>query len=197
MYGWRNDFGVGCLSGFVTQAYSKNRCFNKEKYNSKNLAVGVCASAESGEMHWNSPESGRIPCALVCSVTAALLSCPARSEDVLGGNTGCICLDVCAMKEESIGSRDCEERHLKNNISTRQRQHELTEGNLCSSNLVSFYKKDTFVVGVGKAVDAVFLGFSKAFDTFVLHSILLGKISSSGMSWFMVCWVKSRLDGRA
>lgn len=132
-------------------------------------------------MHWNSPESGRTPCALVCcGVTAALL-CSARSEDVLGGNTGCVCSDVCATKKEPRGGRDCEERHLKNNITTRHRQHELTEGNLCSSNLVSFYKKDACVAGVEKAVDVVFLGFSKAFDTSVLHSILLGKSSSRGM----------------
>ena len=44
----------------------------------------------------------------------------------------------------------------------------------------------------GKAVDVVFLDFSKAFDT-VLHSILM----DSGMSRFTVCWVKNWLKGRA
>lgn len=134
----------------------------------------------------NSPDSGRTTCALVCSVTAALLSCPAHSEDVLWGSTGFVCLDFHAMKKEHEGRTECEERHLKNNITIRHRQHEFTEGNLWSSNLVSFYKKFTCVVGEGKAVDVVFPGFSKAFDT-VLHSILLGELSSSGMSRFMVC----------
>ena len=47
-----------------------------------------------------------------------------------------------------------------------------------------------------KAVDVVFLDFSKAFDT-VPHSILLDKLSNCGMSGFTVCWVKNRLKGRA
>lgn len=123
----------------------------------------------SGEMHWNSPDSVRTMCALVCRVTAALLSCPACSEDILGRgrNTGCVCLDVHAMKKEPIGGKDHEERCLKNNTTIRHRQHEFTEGNLCSSNLISFYKKVICGVDEGKAVDVFFLGFSKAFDTFV------------------------------
>ncbi|KAK4815141.1 hypothetical protein QYF61_017582 [Mycteria americana] len=49
----------------------------------------------------------------------------------------------------------------------------------------------THLVGEGKVVD-----FSKAFDT-VPHSILLDKLSSCGVSGFMVRWVKNWLDGRA
>jgi len=45
-------------------------------------------------------------------------------------------------------------------------------------------------------VGVVFLDFSKAFDT-VPHSILLDKLSSCGMSEFMVCWVKNWLKSRA
>ena len=48
----------------------------------------------------------------------------------------------------------------------------------------------------GKAVDVVFLDFSTAFDT-ISHSTLLAKLSSCGMSGFMVCWVKNWLKGRA
>lgn len=44
----------------------------------------------------------------------------------------------------------------------------------------------------GKAVDVVFLDFSKAFDT-VPHSILLDKFSSCGISRFRVHWVKTWL----
>lgn len=80
MSGWGNDFGVGCLAGFVTQAYLKNKCFNKDKNNIKNLAVGVCASAESGETHWNSPDSVRTTCALCAQgySSPALLPCTFR-----------------------------------------------------------------------------------------------------------------------
>ena len=47
-----------------------------------------------------------------------------------------------------------------------------------------------------KAVEVVFLDFSKALDT-VPHSILLDKLSSCGMSRFAVHWVKHWLNGRA
>jgi len=45
-------------------------------------------------------------------------------------------------------------------------------------------------------VDAVFLDFSKAFDT-VPHSILLDKLSNCGMIGFVVHWVNNWLKGRA
>ncbi|KAK4828359.1 hypothetical protein QYF61_026020 [Mycteria americana] len=56
--------------------------------------------------------------------------------------------------------------------------------------------KVTHPVDEGKAVDVVFLDFSKAFGT-VPHSILLDKLSNCGMSGLTVCWVKNWLKGRA
>ncbi|GAB0181964.1 mitochondrial enolase superfamily member 1 [Grus japonensis] len=58
------------------------------------------------------------------------------------------------------------------------------------------YAQVTCLVDEGKAVDVVFLDFSKAFDT-VPHSILLDKLSNCGMSRFTVRWVKNWLKGRA
>lgn len=48
----------------------------------------------------------------------------------------------------------------------------------------------------GNVVDLVFLVFSKGFDV-VLHSVVLDKLSSCGISRFTVCCVGSWLKGRA
>jgi len=47
----------------------------------------------------------------------------------------------------------------------------------------------------GKAVDVVFLNFSKAFDT-VPHSTLLDKLSNCEMGRCTLCWVKNWLKTR-
>ncbi|KAF4801337.1 hypothetical protein TURU_035479 [Turdus rufiventris] len=54
----------------------------------------------------------------------------------------------------------------------------------------------TSVPDAGKAVDVVYLDFSKAFDT-VSHRILLEKLSACGLDRSTLCWVKNWLDGRA
>ncbi|KAK4810895.1 hypothetical protein QYF61_013303 [Mycteria americana] len=96
---------------------------------------------------------------------------------------------------------DAIERHLKNNAIIRHSQHRFTKGKSCLTVLVSagielIFFLVTHLVDEGKAVDVVFLDFSKAFDT-VPHSILLDKLSSCEMSRFMVHWVKNWLKGRA
>ncbi|KAK4821671.1 hypothetical protein QYF61_027139 [Mycteria americana] len=48
----------------------------------------------------------------------------------------------------------------------------------------------------GKAVDVIYLDFSKAFDT-VSHSILLKKLAAHGLDRCTLCWVKNWLDGWA
>ncbi|KAJ7417051.1 hypothetical protein WISP_66661 [Willisornis vidua] len=52
------------------------------------------------------------------------------------------------------------------------------------------------LVDEGKAVDVVYLDFSKAFDT-VSHSIVLEKLVAHGLDKCTLCWVWSWLKGRA
>ncbi|KAK4810301.1 LOW QUALITY PROTEIN: hypothetical protein QYF61_017348 [Mycteria americana] len=78
----------------------------------------------------------------------------------------------------------------------RPRQHGFRKGRSCLTNLISFYGKVTHLEDEGKAVDLVYLDFSKAFDT-VSHSILLEKLAAHGLDGRTLCWVKNWLDGRA
>ncbi|KAK4827545.1 hypothetical protein QYF61_019169 [Mycteria americana] len=54
----------------------------------------------------------------------------------------------------------------------------------------------TCLVDEGKAVDVIYLDFSKAFDT-ISHSILLEKMAANGLDRCTLCWVKNCLDGWA
>ena len=52
----------------------------------------------------------------------------------------------------------------------------------------------TCLVVEGKAVDVVYMDFSKAFDT-VSYSILLEKLAAHGLDKCTLHWVKKWLDG--
>jgi len=64
------------------------------------------------------------------------------------------------------------------------------------TNLISFYDWVTRLADKGKAVDVVYLDFSKAFDT-VSHSILLGKLAARGLDRYILPWVRNWLEGHA
>ena len=71
----------------------------------------------------------------------------------------------------------------------RPSQHRFTKGRLCLTNLIYSYNWVTRLVDEGKAVDAVYLDFSKDFNT-VSHSILLEKLAACGLDSYTLCWVK-------
>ncbi|KAK4808459.1 hypothetical protein QYF61_005776 [Mycteria americana] len=87
-------------------------------------------------------------------------------------------------------------QHVEDNQGIKPSQHRFRKGRSCLSNLISFYNKVTCLVDEGKAVDVVYLDFSKAFDT-VSHSILLEKLAAHGLDGCTLCWVKNWLDGQA
>jgi len=71
----------------------------------------------------------------------------------------------------------------------RSSQHGFTKGKSCLTNLIAFYNGMTGWIDEGRAVDVVYLEFSKAFDT-VSHNILLGKIRKYGLDEWSVRWIE-------
>ena len=73
-------------------------------------------------------------------------------------------------------------------------QHGFTKGRSCLTNLVAFYDTVTCPFDMGRAVDIVYLDFSKAFDR-VPHSLLLEKLMCYGPDKWSVQWVGNWLTG--
>ncbi|CAM4604285.1 unnamed protein product [Caretta caretta] len=87
-------------------------------------------------------------------------------------------------------------KHLEERKVIRNSQHGFTKGKSCLTNLIAFYDKITGSVDEGKAVDVLFLDFSKAFDM-VSHSILASKLKKYGVDEWTIRWIESWLDCRA
>ena len=64
------------------------------------------------------------------------------------------------------------------------------------TNPIAFHDGMTRWVDEGRAVDVVYLDFSKASDT-VSHNILIGMLRKGGMDEWTVRWTENWLDGRA
>jgi len=77
----------------------------------------------------------------------------------------------------------------------RSSQHGFTKGKSCLTNRIAFYHGMTGWIDERRAVDVVYLDFSKAFDT-VSHNILLGKLRKYGLDEWSVKWVENWLNGR-
>ncbi|CAM4607923.1 unnamed protein product [Lepidochelys olivacea] len=84
-------------------------------------------------------------------------------------------------------------KHLHERKVIRNSQHGFTKGRSCLTNLIAFYDEITGSVDEGKAVDVLFLDFSKAFDT-VSHNILVSKLKKYGLDECTIRWVESWLD---
>ncbi|GAB0183305.1 mitochondrial enolase superfamily member 1 [Grus japonensis] len=87
-------------------------------------------------------------------------------------------------------------KHVEENKVIWSSQHEFTKGKSCLINLIAFYDGMTGWVDEGRAVDVVYLDFSKVFDT-VSHNILIGKLRKYGLDEWRVRWIENWLNGRA
>ncbi|GAB0207824.1 mitochondrial enolase superfamily member 1 [Grus japonensis] len=85
---------------------------------------------------------------------------------------------------------------MQDNQGIRPSQHGFMKGRSCLTSLISFYDLVTHLVDKRKAVDVIYLDFSKAFDM-VSHSIVLEKMVAHGLDRCTLCWVKNWLEGRA
>ncbi|TRZ23799.1 hypothetical protein HGM15179_003309 [Zosterops borbonicus] len=85
-------------------------------------------------------------------------------------------------------------QHLQDVQGLRPSQHGFRRGRSCLTNLISFYDQVTHLVDMGRAMDIVYLDFSKGFDT-VSHSILLEELAAHGLDRSTLCWVRNWLDG--
>ncbi|PKU37921.1 rna-directed dna polymerase from mobile element jockey- hypothetical protein [Limosa lapponica baueri] len=68
-------------------------------------------------------------------------------------------------------------KHMEDKKAIRSSQDGFSKGKSCLTNLIAFYDGITGWIDEGRAVDVVYLDFSKAFDT-VSHSILIANLSA-------------------
>ncbi|RMC11736.1 hypothetical protein DUI87_11859 [Hirundo rustica rustica] len=87
-------------------------------------------------------------------------------------------------------------QNLQDGQGVRPSQHRFWRGRSCLTSLISFYDQVTRLVDAGRAVDVVYLDFSKAFDT-VSHSTLLDELAARGLDRSTLCWARNWLHGRA
>ncbi|PKU45797.1 rna-directed dna polymerase from mobile element jockey- hypothetical protein [Limosa lapponica baueri] len=83
-------------------------------------------------------------------------------------------------------------KHLEEKKVIRSGQHGFTKGKSCFTNLIAFYDGMAGWVDKGRAVDVVYLDFSKAFNT-ISHNILIGKLRKHGLDEWTVRWIENWL----
>jgi len=86
-------------------------------------------------------------------------------------------------------------KQVEENKAIRSSQQGFTKGKSCLTNLIAFYDGMTGWVDEGRAVDVVYLDFSKAFDT-VSHNTLTGNLRKCGLDEWTVRCIENWLNGR-
>ena len=85
--------------------------------------------------------------------------------------------------------------HLELNNLISDRQHGFVRGRSCLTNLAEFFEEVTKTIDKGRAVDVVYMDFSKAFDK-VPHGRLVKKVKAHGIQGEVARWVENWLGHR-
>ena len=88
---------------------------------------------------------------------------------------------------------DTTSKHLEEKKVIRNNQHVFVKGKSRSTNLVVFSDSITSWVDGGRAVNVIYLDFSKAFGA-VSHDILIWKLRKCGIDEWMLRWVENWLS---
>ena len=84
---------------------------------------------------------------------------------------------------------------LRNQLITKQQHGFLSRHSTCSQ-LIECVNDWSLAINSRQSVDAFYIDFSKAFDC-VVHSKLLAKLASYGISGNLLLWIQSFLSGRS
>lgn len=79
-------------------------------------------------------------------------------------------------------------RYVKGKRVSKSSQHRFTKGKSCLTNQIAFCDGTAGWIDEERAKDAVYLYFSKDFDT-VSHSALISKPRECGLDEWMVRWL--------
>ncbi|CAM4590752.1 unnamed protein product [Lepidochelys kempii] len=84
-------------------------------------------------------------------------------------------------------------KHLEESKVIKNSQHGFSKGKSCLINLIAFYDETTGSMDMAKAVDVIYLEFSKAFNT-VSHSTLTSKLKKYVLDERTIRWIENWLD---
>ena len=85
--------------------------------------------------------------------------------------------------------------HLERCGLIRDSQHGFVKGRSCLTNLIEFFEEVTKCVDEGRAVDVIYMDFSKAFDK-VPHGRLMKKVRMCGIEGKLADWIGNWLSDR-
>ena len=100
---------------------------------------------------------------------------------------------VCKLLESVI--RDHMMKHIENNNLLTDYQHGFVPGRSCSTQLLACLDIWTKILDSGSVMDAVYLDFSKAFDS-VPHQRLCTKLAACGIEGNILRWITNFLSNR-